>query len=96
VATRVVSMPCMDRFDEQDEDYRERVLPASCRARIAVEAASPLGWDRWVGDDGEAICMTTFGASGPYNKLYEHFGFTPERVHERGKALVDRVGATAS
>jgi transketolase len=96
VATRVVSMPCMDSFDQQDEGYQERVLPPACRARIAVEAASPLGWDRWITDDGEMIGMTTFGASGPYQDLYEHFGFTPERVHERGKALVERLGAAAS
>jgi transketolase len=96
VATRVVSMPCMDSFDQQDEGYQERVLPPACRARIAVEAASPLGWDRWITDDGEMIGMTTFGASGPYQDLYEHFGFTPGRVHERGKALVERLGAAAS
>jgi transketolase len=96
VATRVVSMPCMDTFAEQDEEYRDRVLPPGCRARIAVEAASPLGWERWTTEDGEMIGMTTFGASGPYQDLYEHFGFTPERVHERGKAVVDRIGAAAS
>jgi transketolase len=96
VATRVVSMPCMDTFVEQDDDYRDQVLPPACRARVAVEAASPLGWDRWIGDDGDMIGMTTFGASGPYADLYEHFGFTPERVHERGKAVVDRIGAAAS
>jgi transketolase len=96
IATRVVSMPCMDRFAEQDEDYREQVLPAGCRARIAVEAASPLGWERWTTEDGEMIGMTTFGASAPYTDLYEHFGFTPQRVHERGKALVDRIGAATS
>jgi transketolase len=96
IATRVVSMPCVDRFADQDEDYREQVLPAACRARVSVEAAATLGWERWVTEDGESIGMTTFGASAPYTDLYEHFGFTPERVHERGKAVVDRVGAAAS
>ena len=96
VATRVVSMPCLDRFAEQERAYRDAVLPPACRARVAVEAASPLGWHRWIGDGGEVIGMTTFGASGPYTDLYEHFGFTPERVRERGKAVVDAVGAAAS
>jgi transketolase len=96
IATRVVSMPCMDAFADQEQEYRDQVLIPSCRARIAVEAASPLGWDRWTTTDGETIGMTTFGASGPYQDLYKHFGFTPEHVHERGKALVDRIGAAAS
>ncbi len=91
VATRLVSMPCVDRFAQQDATYRDRVLPPSCRARVSVEAASPLGWDRWVGDEGEAIGMETFGESGPYKDVYEHFGFTPERVAERGRALVERL-----
>jgi transketolase len=91
VATRVVSAPCLDRFAEQDQDYRDRVLPPTCRARVSVEAASPLGWSTWVGDDGEAIGMTTYGASAPHSALYEHFGFTPERVAEHGKAVVERL-----
>jgi transketolase len=92
IATRVVSMPCIDRFAEQDESYRDSVLPPSVRARVSVEAASTLGWDRWVTDDGEAIGMRTFGASAPQSDLYEHFGFTPERVAERGRAVVERLG----
>jgi transketolase len=91
VATRVVSAPCLDRFAEQDQEYRDGVLPPACRARVSVEAGSPLGWSTWVGEDGEAIGMTTFGASAPQPALYEHFGFTPERVAERGKAVVERV-----
>jgi transketolase len=96
IATRVVSAPCLDRFAEQDDDYRDSVLPPSVRARISVEAASPMGWTQWVTEDGETIAMRTFGASGPQPKLYEHFGFTPERVVERGKAVVERLGARAS
>jgi transketolase len=95
IATRVVSAPCLDRFAEQDEDYRDRILPPSVRARVSVEAASPLGWSTWVGDHGEAIGMTTFGASAPHKDLYRHFGFTPERVAERGKAVVERVAKGA-
>jgi transketolase len=93
IATRVVSAPCLDRFAEQDQDYRDGVLPPSVRARVSVEAASELGWSTWTTEDGEAIGMTTFGASAPHTDLYEHFGFTPERVAERGKAVVERLAA---
>jgi len=95
IATRVVSAPCLDRFAEQDADYRDRVLPPSVRARVSVEAASLIGWREWTTEDGEAIGMTTFGASGKQQDLYEHFGFTPERVVERGRAVVERVAARA-
>src|SRR4051794_2794623 len=95
IATRVVSAPCLDRFAEQDGDYRESVLPRAVRARVSVEAASPLGWSTWIGEDGEAIGMTTFGASAPQPDLYEHFGFTPEKVAERARAVVERVSARA-
>src|SRR5215218_6875802 len=91
IATSVVSAPCLDRFSEQDQDYRDRVLPSSVRARVSVEAASELGWTTWTTEDGEAIGMTTFGASAPHTDLYEHFGFTPDRVAERGKAVVERL-----
>jgi transketolase len=93
MATRVVSMPCVERFAEQDEDYRERVLPSSVRARVSVEAAALLGWERWTTEDGDQIGMTTFGASAPQKDLYQHFGFTPDRIAERGKAVVERVSA---
>jgi transketolase len=93
IATRVVSAPCLDRFAEQDQDYRDAVLPPSVRARVSVEAASKLGWSIWTTDDGESIGMTTFGASAPHTALYEHFGFTPERVAERGRAVVERLAA---
>jgi transketolase len=95
IAARVVSAPCLDRFAEQDDDYRESVLPRAVRARVSVEAASPLGWSTWIGDDGDAIAMTTFGASAPQPALYEHFGFTPEKVAERARAVVERVSARA-
>jgi transketolase len=91
IATRVVSMPCWDHFAFQDQDYRDRVLPPACRARVSVEAASPFGWERWVGDLGEAIGMESFGASAPAPALYKHFGFTPERVADRGRAAVERA-----
>ncbi len=93
IATRVVSMPCMDRFAEQDASYRDGVLPPSVRARVSVEAAALLGWERWTTEDGDQVGMTSFGASAPQKALYEHFGFTPERIVERGKAVVERVSA---
>jgi transketolase len=93
IATRVVSAPCLDAFAEQDRDYHDSVLPPDVRARVSVEAASPLGWSTWVGEDGDSIGMTTFGASAPQPALYEHFGFTPEKVAERARAVVERVSA---
>jgi transketolase len=88
IATRLVSMPCMDRFAEQDQDYRDSVLPPACTARLAVEAASPLSWYRWVGDAGDVVGMETFGASAPQKALYEHFGFTPANVAARARKLI--------
>jgi transketolase len=93
IATRVVSAPCLDRFAEQDEDYRDSVLPPAVRARVSVEAASPLGWSTWIGEDGDAIGMTTFGSSAPQPDLYEHFGFTPEKVAERARGVLERASA---
>jgi transketolase len=91
IAARLVSMPCVERFAEHDAAYRDSVLPPTCRARVAVEAAAPLGWDRWVGDLGEVIGMRTFGASAPAKDLFRHFGFTAERVADSGRAVVKRV-----
>jgi transketolase len=93
IATRVVSMPCVDRFAAQDAGYRDEILPPQVRARVAVEAASPLGWHRWVGDAGAVIGMETFGASAPQAALFEHFGFTPERVAATAREVLERVGA---
>ena len=90
VRVRVVSMPCMENFTKADEAYREQVLPASCRARVAVEAASPFGWDKWIGSDGAFVGMETFGESGPAKDVYDHFGITSHRVAELGKELIGR------
>jgi transketolase len=91
LGVRVVSMPCMDTFTQADEAYQERVLPSSCRARIGVEAASPFGWDKWIGPDGAFVGMTTFGESGPAKDVYEHFGITAERIAQLGRDLAKRV-----
>jgi transketolase len=88
VASRVVSMPSWELFDAQDADYREHVLPPLIPLRLAIEAGSPLGWERYVGDRGQVLGMTGYGASAPYEDLEEHFGFTVERVVERALALL--------
>jgi transketolase len=92
VKARVVSMPCMDTFTHADESYREEVLPAACRARVAVEAASPLGWDKWIGDAGCFLGMETFGESGPAPEVYEHFGITAEHAAELAKKSIEKAG----
>ena len=91
IATRVVSMPCPERFAESDRAEREAVLPPACRARLAVEAASPFGWHRWVGEDGEVVAMETFGASAPAKVLFEEFGFAPEGIAERARVVIERL-----
>jgi transketolase len=92
-AARVVSVPCLDTFATQPQDYIDSVLPPSCRARLAVEAAAPQPWWRWVGDAGDVLGMTTFGASAPQPALYEHFGFTAENIAERAGAVYNDVKA---
>lgn len=84
---RVVSMPCMDLFEEQTAEYKESVLPKTVRARVAVEALSDFGWGRYVGLDGATVTMTGFGASGPAARLFEHFGFTVDHVVEVARSL---------
>jgi transketolase len=93
VPTRVVSMPCQEWFFAQDEAYRERVLPRSVRARVSVEAGIAMSWDRLVGDHGESVSIEHFGASAPYQVLFEQFGFTPDRVIAAARAALSRVGA---
>lgn len=77
---RVVSMPCMDIFASQDQQYRDEVLPPSVTNRVAVEAGIRMSWDRWIGSDGKFVGMTGYGASGPYAEVYEHFGINVDAV----------------
>ena len=91
IASRVISVPCAERFFEQDDLYQEEVLLPGVRARVAVEAASPLGWERFAGDLGSVIGMRTFGASAPDKDLFEHFGFTAQRVAEAARASLERA-----
>jgi len=90
IATRVVSMPCWELFDRQPPEYRDQVLPRAVTARVAVEQASTLGWDRYVGPGGAVVGMHTFGASAPLKQLLTKFGFTPEQV---AQAARERVAA---
>jgi transketolase len=92
--TRVVSMPCREWFDAQEASYRQEVLPPSVRARVSVEAATPFGWRDIVGDDGESLGLDHFGASAPYQILYEQFGLTAERVVAAAHSSLSKVGAT--
>lgn len=84
---RLVSMPCVDIFEEQTDEYKERVLPKDVTKRVSVEALSTFGWDRYVGPEGKVIGMTTFGASGPYKTLFEFFGFTVDAIVEAAESL---------
>jgi transketolase len=85
IASRVVSLPCWELFEKQDQAYRDSVLPPSVRARVSVEQASTFGWSRYVGDQGVSIGMHTFGASAPLKELQKKFGFTPEAVVSAAK-----------
>jgi transketolase len=92
VRSRVVSLPSFHLFETQTEDYRESVLPAAVTARVSIEEASTLGWDRYVGSGGERIGMHTFGSSAPLKDLLGEFGFTPERVVETAREVLKRNG----
>jgi transketolase len=88
VKARVVSMPCWAIFEKQSDEYRREVLPPSIKARVSVEAASTLGWDRYVGPNGKMIGMHRFGASAPLKDLLKKFGFTTEKVVEAARAAI--------
>ena len=88
IDARVVSIPSFALFEKQCPCYREKVLPKNVRARLAVEAASPMGWHRYVGLDGDVIAMEGYGASAPFAKLFEVFGFTAKNVADKAEALL--------
>ena len=90
IKTRVVSFPCFELFEEQPQSYRDSVLPPSVRARVAVEAAAPLGWDQFIGPSGAMIGMRTFGTSAPAKDAFKRFGFTPENVVSKVKAQLGK------
>lgn len=88
VDVRVVSMPCMDIFEEQPNEYKEKILPKNVRARVAVEALIDYGWGKYVGLDGKCVCMTGFGASAPAAALFKKYGFTTENVVAAVKSVL--------
>jgi transketolase len=90
IRSRVVSLPCWEVFEEQDRDYRESVIPPDVAARVTIEAASPVGWERYAGLEGEIIGLDRFGASAPGTTVLEKLGFTPERVVEAAERAVNR------
>ncbi len=95
IRSRVVSLPCWELFDRQDAAYRDEVLPPAVTARVSVEEASTLGWDRYVGPGGVKIGMHTFGSSAPLKDLQTKFGFTPDRVAEAAREAIDRATGNA-
>jgi transketolase len=84
---RVVSLPCFERFERQSEEYREEVLPKSCRRRVAIEAGVPDTWFKYVGLDGKVIGLHRFGLSGPGAQVMKEFGIDAEHVVEAAKSL---------
>ena len=93
ISARVVSMPCVEWFNDQDESYRREVLPPTIRARVSVEAGITAPWKLFVGDAGASIGVDHFGASAAYQKLYEEFGITAERVAAAARDSLARVTA---
>ncbi|MHB8876396.1 MAG: transketolase [Myxococcaceae bacterium] len=89
VPTRVVSLPCFELFESQPKAYRDEVLPPSVRARLSVEAGSPFGWRRWVGDEGAVLGVDRFGASAPSRVVMREYGFTPEEVVRRALGVLE-------
>ena len=88
IPTRVVSLPCWERFEVQDQAYRDSILPPDVRKRVSVEVGVPLGWERWVGDEGAIVGLDHFGASAPAGTIFEHFGFTTDRVADVARRVV--------
>ncbi|KPK01894.1 MAG: hypothetical protein AMS20_12825, partial [Gemmatimonas sp. SG8_28] len=88
LGVRVVSMPSMELFAAQPPSYRDQVLPPALPVRLAVEAAHPQPWYRWVGDRGEVVGIERFGASAPYQRLFREFGFTAEAVADRVRTML--------
>ncbi len=93
IAARVVSMPSWELFEQQDEAYRRSVLPPQVKARVTVEAGSPIGWDRYAGPSGAIIAMRSFGASAPIKDVMAKFGFTPDKVMDAARQQIARNAA---
>jgi len=89
IGARVVSMPCLELFERQDDSYRNSVLPPEVKARVTVEQAATMGWERYAGATGQIIGMHSFGSSAPLKDLLEKFGFTPDKVLEAAKRQIE-------
>jgi len=96
IKTRVVSMPCWELFEEQDQSYQDEVLPPDVKKRISIEAASPMGWYKWVGSEGDIIAVETYGASAPAEIIFEKYGFTVDNVVQHGLALMGKRGPVSA
>ena len=88
IKARIVSLPSWELFDAQPGKYREMVLPKNIKARVSIEAGSPLGWERYVGDSGVIMGIPRFGSSAPGNVIYEKLGLTAQRVAEEAANLL--------
>jgi transketolase len=88
IAVRVVSIPSWELFEEQSAEYKEAVLPENVTARVAVEAGTPFGWERYIGTQGTTVTIDHFGASAPAKVLFQQFGFTVDNIIEKSKALL--------
>lgn len=93
IHTRVVSAPCLEWFDAQDDDYRRSVLPPTCRARVSVEAGATLGWFKYLGDAGETVGLDHFGASADAATLYREFGITPDTIADAVRRSIQRAAS---
>ena len=90
VKARVISMPCMEVFEAQTEEYKQSVLPCDVRARVCVEAASPYSWYKYAGDKGEILAMNSFGISAPAKDAFAYFGFSVEAVVAKALASIEK------
>ncbi len=90
IKARVVSFPSWEIFEMQSDDYKRKVFPPEMKARLAVEAGVKQGWEKYVGEKGDVICMKTFGASAPDKVLFEKFGFTVENIVNKAKEILSK------
>ncbi|HEU4598148.1 MAG TPA: transketolase C-terminal domain-containing protein, partial [Solirubrobacterales bacterium] len=96
IQTRVVSLPCWEIFERQDQEYRDEVLPPEVTARLAIEEGAPLGWEKWVGSEGAIMGMTTFGQSAPFKDVEAEFGFTVDNVAKVAREVAERATAKST
>jgi transketolase len=96
IRSRVVSLPCWEIFEQQDQSYRDEVLPPGVTARLAIEEGSPLGWEKWVGSEGAIMGMTTFGQSAPFKDVETEFGFTVDNVTKVAREVAERATVNPS